>query len=309
MTNTRNLRIDRLASALFAALDLVPSVVRKRVEIEPGGVHGCIAGDVGRPFLIDEVARVAPVTRRADWRQSYPSGAVLTPDVESVPPELRAELAARWTRIAQMEHASIAAFARFALQLLAVGAPPDLVERTHRAMADETAHARGAFAIASAYAQHPIGPGLLSLDRALQDATDLASLVRLVIREGCVGETVAAIEANEAEGRCVDPVVRSLLARIAEEEGQHAELAWRTVRWALELGDPGVREAVVDELARLQAEADVLSPPTTTSADESLLQWGLATDALHAALRSSAVERVVIPGLAAALADPAQKAA
>jgi hypothetical protein len=280
-------------------------------QVQEDGTRACEDGGcaIGRPFLVDEVERVAPVQRRGDWRQSYASGALMTPDVASVPVALRGELAERWTRIAQMEHASIAAFARFALQLLAVGAPPDLVERTHRAMADETAHARAAFAMASAYAERPIGPGPLALDGALDGASDLASIVRLVIREGCVGETVAAIEANEAEARCGDMVVRSLLGRIADEEGQHAELAWRTVRWALSLGDEAVHAAVRDELERLQAEALVVSPPTTTAADESLLEWGLATDALRAALRSSAIERVVIPGLVAALAATAEQRA
>lgn len=275
------------------------------------GVRACDPGGcaIGRPFLVDEVERVAEIERRGDWRQSYASGAVMTPDVESVPPALRADLAARWTRIAQMEHASIAAFARFALQLLAVGAPPDLIERTNKALADETSHARAAFAVASAYAGRPIGPGKLELRGALDDVTDLAAIVRLVIREGCVGETVAAIEANEAEGRCNDVVVRSLLGRIAEEEGQHAELAWRTVRWAMSVGGLEVREVVADELARLQAEVDVLPPPTTTSSDEALLEWGVATDALRAALRSSAIERVVVPGLAAVLAETGRQAA
>ena len=247
--------------------------------------------------------RAASTTRRVDWTDA------LLPTVDQVPVSLRPELARRWTLVAQMEHASIAAFARFSLQLLALGAPSDLIERTNQALADETAHARSAFALASAYAGRPIGPDRLALDGAFGGAIDLAEVVRLVVRKGCVGETVAAIEASEAEGRCIDPVVRRVLARIAVEEGRHAELAWRTVRWALDAGDPRVRQVLADELSLLETEVEVAAPPTTSDADERLLAWGCATDGLRAVLRASALERVVLPALGAMLADAQRRAA
>ncbi len=247
--------------------------------------------------------RATPTMRRADWSDT------LVPDVEGVPIKLRAELASRWTLVAQTKHASIAAFARFSLQLLALGAPADLLERTHQALIDETAHARSAFALASAYAGRPIGPDRLGIEGANASDVDLAEVVRLVVREGCVGETVAAIEASEAEGRCVDPVVRRVLARIAIEEGRHAELAWRTVRWALDSGDPRVREVLDGELTRLQEETADTAPPTTSDADERFLAWGCVTDGLRAVLRASTLERVVLPALGAMLADARRRAA
>ena len=64
----------------------------------------------------------------------------MAPEARSLPAETRARLGVAWLEIARMEHASIAAFARFALQLLAVGAPPDLILAGQRAMADETNH-------------------------------------------------------------------------------------------------------------------------------------------------------------------------
>lgn len=262
-----------------------------------------IDGAIGRPFLVDDAARVAPTIRRVDWTDA------VVPDVAQVPVSLRADLAQRWTAVAQMEHASIAAFARFSLQLLALGAPADLVERTNQALVDETAHARSAFALASAYAGRPVGPDRLATGGALGGAVELAEVVRLVVREGCVGETIAAIEASEAEGRCIDPVVRRVLARIAVEEGRHAELAWRTVRWALDTGDPAVIAVLADELALLETEVEVAAPPTTSDADDRLLAWGCATDGLRAVLRASAVERVVLPALGAMLADAQRRAA
>ena len=65
-----------------------------------------------------------------------------------------------------MEHASVAAFARFTLHLMSLGAPAALVERSNAALADETLHAKLAFAIASGYAGRAIGPGPLAIDGA-----------------------------------------------------------------------------------------------------------------------------------------------
>jgi hypothetical protein len=87
-----------------------------------------------------------------------------------------------------MEHASIAAFARFALQLLAVGAPPDLVHGAQIAMGDEADHARLAFRLASAYAVRAVGPSALDIFGAL-DGFCIEQLVATLLREGCIGET------------------------------------------------------------------------------------------------------------------------
>src|SRR5690606_22128321 len=109
----------------------------------------------------------------------------------------RQALAEHWQRIGLMEHASIAAFARFSLQLLGLGAPAELIEATNRALVDETRHAQVCFALAGHYAGRPIGPGPLDLAGAL-DGVDAAEILRTVIWEGCVGETLAALEAREA---------------------------------------------------------------------------------------------------------------
>ncbi len=61
----------------------------------------------------------------------------------------RAALGAAWLRNALMEHASVAALARFTLELLAVGAPADLIRDSNAAASDETRHAELCFALAA----------------------------------------------------------------------------------------------------------------------------------------------------------------
>jgi hypothetical protein len=158
-------------------------------------------------------------------------------------PNDRDELARAWARDALMEHASVASFARFTLELLACGAPPELVAASQQAGADEVAHARSCFALAARFAEQPIGPGPLELgDRGLTG--DLGEMAALAVVEGCVGETLAAAMAEAQLTVAIDPECRRTLARIASDEAEHSLLAWRFVRYAMTRGGGAVARAV-----------------------------------------------------------------
>jgi hypothetical protein len=196
-----------------------------------------------------------------------------------------------------MEHASIAAFARFTLQLLAVGGPPDLVMAAQRAMADETNHAQLAFALAAAYGDRDLGPGSLAIDACL-DETDLPALVAMVFAEGCVGETVAAVEALEALEHASDPAVRAALKVIAEDETRHAELAWRTAAWALAVGGQAVRDCIERTIAREETRLRTGGGAVAEreDSDRELLEHGIVSESLRRKLRRSVLTEVVLPG-------------
>jgi hypothetical protein len=159
-------------------------------------------------------------------------------------PALRRRLAELWSQDALLEHASIASFARFSLQLLAVAAPPRLLEAAHRAALDEVEHAKLCFRLASKYGGTPVAPGPLPLEGDVIGSTDLASIAAATATEGCIGETIGAVEARAALDAAEPEDVRSALERIAGDESNHAELAWEFVRWALDQGDEQVRSAV-----------------------------------------------------------------
>lgn len=216
---------------------------------------------IGRPFLVEGTARVASLAPRSDWNDAL---APALPD----DPARRQELAAWWRRSGQLEHASVAAFARFTLELLALGAPPELVLASQQAGLDETRHARLCFAMASAYAGEPVGPGPLDVQHALGPA-DPVALARVVFHEGCIGETAAALDAAEAAAAATDPVVADALARLAADEGEHALLAWKSVRWLL-TQDARVLPALHEELARADDSPvlrDVVTPALAALAD------------------------------------------
>jgi hypothetical protein len=244
----------------------------------------------GRPFLIGGTPRLAEPAPRGDWLAATPE-----PRLDGLDRAQREALAAHWTRAGQMEHASIAAFARFALQLLSVGAPADLVEAAQAAMADETLHARLCFALASAYAGRAIGPGRLALRGALDglDAEDERAILVSVIREGCIGETVAALEAAEALEHAQDPAVRAVLARIAEDERRHALLAWRYVAWAIERG--GEKEEELRATLREEIDAAGRQEGAGGAEDAALLAMGLLGGRRCAEIRRVAMAQAIRP--------------
>lgn len=197
---------------------------------------------MGRPFFIEGSARVAEPTLRADWMESASPSA--EPDEET-----RRALSETWKNDGLFEHASIASFSRFTLELLAVGAPPALVSDALAAANDEVEHARLCFGLASAYSGKPVGPGALVVSGAEPRCT-LADIAAAAAEEGCIGETLSAMCAREALSGATDPAVRSALARIAEDEEAHAALAWRFVAWALSQGDQATNERVTQVFAR-----------------------------------------------------------
>ncbi len=249
----------------------------------------------GRTFFVHDEPRVAGVLARGDWPDRE------RPDVAGLSSQTRARLAAAWLEDALAEHAAIAAFARFALQLLALGAPPDLLAETQRAMEDEIEHARLCFAIASAYAGRDLGPNALPMDGVLAGEIDLAAVVVATIREGCIGETLAAMRAEVARGLARDPAVADALERIAADEVRHAALAWRFVDWAVKHGGAPIRHAAAGAFARF-APAKVHTRPGAPDLD--LQHHGRLGAADLALLQRRTYDEVIRPCAAAVLAVP-----
>jgi hypothetical protein len=196
---------------------------------------------VGRPLRVDGGPVLARPRAGGLW-----GAAGRTPRTEHLTLETRSRLASTWERDGALEHASVAAFARFSLELLALGAPPELVTLAHEAALDEIRHARDAFALASAYRGAAVGPGPLPIGDQLPITRSLVELARAAVIEGVVGETIASLLAAEEAAQTDDAAVRAVLSGVASDEARHAELAVRAVAWALKQGGAPVREAVAE---------------------------------------------------------------
>jgi hypothetical protein len=211
---------------------------------------------VGRTFYLDEGAVKAELRRGRSWRAGP------RPEVARLPDATRRALGEAWARDGLFEHASVASFSRFSMELLALGAPADLVRDTHAACVDEVRHAELCLALASAYIGHDVEPSALPFASAVVVGGDLAAIAAESALEGCVGETVAAVQAYESLLRATDPAVREVLAVTVEDETRHAELAWRFLAWALDVGGPDVRESVMRAFAGFRP-----APPTPENLD------------------------------------------
>ena len=253
----------------------------------------CEGACCGRPLVVDGAPRVAHVLARSDW-----GGAAHARS--SLDEATRAALASAWLEDARMEHASVASFARFALELLSVGAPADLVAAAHRAAQDEIRHAELGFAIASRFAGAPVGPAALDLHGA-KLAEGLPEIVAAVVREGCVGETLAALLASEAASAATDPFIRDALRTIAADEASHAELAWRFLRWAIDRGGDATREAATRAFQEAQRGIGL---PAGAPVGTDVAAWrahGRLGAAEARAVAVEVMEQIVLPAAAMAL--------
>ena len=235
------------------------------------------------------VARLAVAARAVDvegW------DAELAPRESPAPsPEVRRALARLWTETARSEHASVPAFSRLSLSLVALGAPARLVEAAHRAALEEIEHARLAFSLASTYAGTPVGPGRLLALRVARavTATSLAALAAESLIDGCLLEGVAADVAQQALARARDERARAALVVIARDEASHVALAWEVVRWCCAEGGEAVQRRLLAALHK--APTSVSSPQIPADLAAELADHGwLDRTAWDEALRRTSAE-------------------
>ena len=193
------------------------------------------------------------------------------------------------------------------MQLLSLGAPGELIEACNRALADETAHTRLCFGLATRYAGTTLGPGKLEVRDCFEDMSLLA-IAKLVLREGCIGETVAALEAVEAAERATDPAVKGVLTRIARDEQAHAELAFEFLTWAAAQCSASDRAELARacEVQLADFERPLLSSDRRASSDEALSAHGLLGDRATRLIHWAAAREVVRPLLSALMGQELQ---
>lgn len=257
---TRN---PRATDALYMAGSIVLTVVGGFLTVlmyaVRDGVH------FGRPLRIAGRTIVAGSADEDGWAVGP------APECSDLSPDTRAALAALWRRDALAEHASVPAFSRIAWLLAGLGAPAQLLAGAQRAASQEVEHACGCFALAAGYAGAPVGP--TAMPELLRSGPEpggdpLTEMARESLRDGCLYEGFYADLAAVARTQATDPAVSQVLARIADDEQDHADLAWRILEWCLARGGAPVRAAMLAASRALP--------------DDSPLPFGIAEAALVA---------------------------
>jgi hypothetical protein len=236
----------------------------------------------GRPYVRGGRAVIAPPI-------AAPLRARPALRVRKIGAERKRRLAAAWLRRGALEHAAVASFGRFALDLSALGAPEALVRDAIRAIGDEARHARLAFDLAAAFGDPGHRPGTLAVDPSL--CAELATFVQRTVGDGCVAETigVAILEARAAVA--TDVTVRRVLSALARDEARHAELGWRALEWALAAGGDAVRRAATESLREALASHEAsIEVEHASSADGAFGELG--PDMLSTVARRAVHQRV-----------------
>jgi hypothetical protein len=162
----------------------------------------------------------------------------------AVPEELRSQLAARWRENGRTEHASVAAFARLTLDLVALGAPAGLIEAANLDAKDEIRHADLCFSIARALDGRSESPGPFAgaQDVGGLPASRTLALAQLAVSsliDGALHEGLSARVIARLARRCEEPAIRAALLELAADEGRHSAHGWEVVEWCLaQVGAP-----------------------------------------------------------------------
>ncbi len=241
---------------------------------------------LGRRFYVEN--RATRATTRGS--QGWMGVGVDTP--RGCSDEALASAAHAWLEDALEEHASIAAFSRATLELMALGAPAELLAEYQRASLDEIEHARACFALVGALTGEDVSADRIEVEGPRDD---LDEIVADVFWGGCVGESVAALCAQRALCGCEWEAARAALEEISEDEARHAALAWSTLSFLGEVEPERVRRVLSEvEVPRHEVAAD-------DEVDEAWAALGRLTSEQEAQAEADAWEHLILPMLDALL--------
>jgi hypothetical protein len=241
-------------------------------------------------------------------RQLRRFGRVLLPTLRTSPawttPEMVLEghegapsgLADQWRENGKTEHASVAAFARLTLDLMALGAPPTLIAAANQDALDEIRHTELCFSLARALDGKSVSPGpfpqaqrVATLPRSRTLA--LAKLAVDSLVDGALHEGVSARIIAKLAQRCEVPAIRAALKEIAADEGRHAAHGWAVVGWCLDEGGRPVAEALLGAIRALPKQMQSSLPGS--AADGGWERWGIHGHRLESEEYAAALVHVI----------------
>ena len=231
---------------------------------------------------------VGPSTAANDWTRPDVDASeidfdgVLHGDV--VDAATRESLAVAWREDGRAAHAAVAGFARLALDLIALGAPPTLVAAAQRSALDEIRHAELCFALARAIDGKSESPSAFAAAARVRPRSRLRtvalselavdSLLDLALDAGAAARVAAKLAR-----RAVDDSVRAILRGISADEDRHRGLGWDVVRFCLREGGAPVARALACAMQAAPSRAEGRRPRDAAAGGWE--RWGIASAALE----------------------------
>jgi hypothetical protein len=284
-------------SALLAVYELF--VIRAKVRLGEVRPHGAILAILAIPlgtvvawfmslfFGVTTYASTYMGRRHRVGRKTYAAisapgaGWLLPGEVPDLGAtgEAAAALGAEWRSNALKEHASVAAFSHLALDLMAVGAPRELIQAAQHDALDETDHVAICLSIACAFDGRTEGPAPFPearkqkrLRTRVRDVA-LAQIALDALADGVLNEGVAARLLAKLSLVAVTPWLAVRLRQMAHDESRHAQHSWDIVLWCLREGGETVRAALRGALNTLPRQIEPSSPPDARAGE--WLPWGV----------------------------------
>jgi hypothetical protein len=222
--------------------------------------------------------------------------------VAELSPDERARLAGTWTRRSAAEYLAVSTFAVLAIDLVAAGAPADVLSLCMRAGIDEVRHAELCLRMVEIYGERRIAPppGMSSLpDDPKRPKLHQALANTLLV--SCVSETYATTVLTATRDLTEDPVAHAVLTSIYSDEVMHARLGWSYLRYALERGGQGAIDAAAAMVPiALRGVANVVERERPIGeVTDKVRAHGLMTPAEERVIYSSCVREVLVPGFEA----------
>ncbi|HXB54240.1 MAG TPA: hypothetical protein VN461_05615 [Vicinamibacteria bacterium] len=205
-------------------------------------------------------------------------------------------VADQWRENGKTEHASVAAFARLTLDLMALGAPPTLIAAANQDALDEIRHTELCFSLACELDKKSVSPGpfpqaqrVRTLPRSRKLA--LAKLAVDSLVDGALHEGVSARIIAKLARRCDVPGISAVLKEIAADEGRHSAHGWAVVGWCLQEGGRPVQDALLGAVRALPKQMN--SPLPKPAAEGRWERWGIHGHALEAVEHDAALANLI----------------
>jgi hypothetical protein len=223
-----------------------------------------------------------------------------TIDKAKHPPELIERARIAWSSIAISEYRAAVAFGDVLSAMLAARAPLDLVGMAGDFVADELMHVE----LASRLAMELGGGAPIEVDfETMRLASDAPTAFQrandLVMRVGCISETLSGAIAVETRAVVETPLIFAIIDRIARDEARHTRLGWLYMAWAVLDMDNAERarlaELALREIERISPAWTKRSLPPKTSAQQVRELGWLDPETFHARAKKTMLEDVIDP--------------
>lgn len=161
-----------------------------------------------------------------------------------------------WARRVAAEYTSAAISSQVLTGCIQQGLPPDLLKTCNRIVGDELDHARLSHEVLVA-----LGGAEAPIDLQAERLVVTQPLPEALVRNFCLGESLAVPYFAEMRRRTSHPVVRPVLDRILEDEAVHRAFGWEALDALLAL-EPALRSRLKEGLsAMVEGFSGYAAPP------------------------------------------------